>query len=110
MTSASVPGFTQLLRLLGREHAIAALGAGSEPDPNALTEAQGATLRSLLEQQITAVAAELVQEAAASDDVQNAESARGWLTDRIADFRELIGSDLAARLLAAGETAIRDWE
>ena len=103
------PALVQLLRLLGRDQALAALGLDTEPDPDALTDAQREALGALLDAQLEAVAAELAQEAAASDDVTSAGSAHAWLADRVAGYRDLVGDGRARQLLEAAGAAADAW-
>ncbi|MHB8577083.1 MAG: hypothetical protein ACYDCQ_17360 [Dehalococcoidia bacterium] len=106
---ATYPALVQLLRLLGRDQALAALGLETEPDPDALSDTQRERLAGLVEANLDAVVAELVQEAASSDDVFDAARGRSWIADRVAGYRGLITDDLAAAILAAAEGAIESW-
>lgn len=106
---ASYPALVQLIRLLGRPEALRALGLDEEPALEALDDARLARLQALLDQQIENVAAELVSEAAASDDVSGRESARAWLADRLAGFAGLLAPGQAERLGDAAAALTADW-
>jgi hypothetical protein len=105
----SYPALVQLLRMLGRETALEALGLAEEPDPAALANEQLQRLQALVDQKLEVVAAELANEAAASDDVTDRESARVWIRDRIAGFAGLLAPGQPQRLLAAAEALTADW-
>lgn len=103
------PALVQLIRMLGRGPALEALGLAEEPDPEALDEPQRERLQALVEQQLEPLASELVNEAAASDDVTDGAAARAWIGDRIAGFADLLGPGQAERLRGAVAARTADW-
>lgn len=106
---ASYPAFVQLIRLLGRQEALQALALDDEPDPDTLDDAQLARLQALVDQQLENVVAELVSEAAASDDVSGRAGARAWIADRVAGFAGLLAPGQAERLRDAAAALTADW-
>ncbi len=103
------PGLVQLLRMLGRDAALAAIGAPSEPEPGSLTEAQRACLSALIDARLETVALQLVDEAASSDDVGDSASAAEFVADRIAGFNDLMNPVQAARLSGLVAEAVAGW-
>jgi hypothetical protein len=107
---SSYPAFVHLIRLLGREPALAALGATSEPDPARLSAEQRQTLAGLVDGAIDNVAAQLVSEAAASDDVRSVSDARAFIRDRIAGFGDLLDHRQSERVLALADATTMRWD
>ncbi len=103
------PGLVQLLRILGRNTALAAIGAPSEPDPGSLTEAQRASLSALIDGSLETIALRLVDEAVASDDVGDSASAVQFVADRIATFDDLMDPVQAAQLNRLAAEAVAGW-
>lgn len=103
------PGLVQLLRMLGRNDALTAIGTPSEPDPASLTAAQRASLSALIDARLKTIAQRLVDEAAASDDVGDAASAVQFVGDRIAGFDDLMDSVQAAQLNRLVAEAVAGW-
>jgi hypothetical protein len=106
---ATYPALVQLVRMLGRQDALSALGVVEEPDPTALDDAQRDRLRSLVEMRLESVAAELANEAGASDDVTDSAGGRVWIDDRLAAFDDLLEPDQRERLREAAYRFTRDW-
>lgn len=107
---AAYPALVQLARLLGRADALAALGVEREPEPAALSPAQLDRLAALAELRLEQVAAELVEEAAASDDVTSRAAGMAFVRDRIAAFADLLRGDQAERLRGAAARLLDGWE
>jgi len=107
---ASYPALRQLLRILGRAEALAALGCADEPDPATLTPAQREGLALLVDAAGANVASALVAEAAASDDVTGRAAGLGFVRDRLAAFGDLLTPEQAAAVLALAEQRTADWE
>lgn len=107
---AAYPALVQLIRLLGRADVLAALGVDTEPDPAALRDAQRDRLGELVDGRLQSVAAELVDEAAASDDVTNRAAGTVFVADRILAFADLLRGDQAARLQAEAARLLEGWE
>ena len=79
-----------------------------------LLERERATLtpeaaRAAIAENPGALGAALVAEAAASDDVTDAGSARAYLAGRLADLAPLLSDDTAAAVRAAVEAGISAW-
>jgi len=79
-----------------------------------LLERERATLtpeaaRAAIAENPGALGAALVAEAAASDDVTDAGSARAYLAGRLADLAPLLSDDTAAAVRAAFEAGISAW-
>lgn len=107
---AAYPALVQLIRLLGRADALAAIGVEAEPDPATLGEAQVERLAELLDARLESVAAELVEEAAASDDVAGSAAGMAFVDDRIAAFADLLRAEQAERLRAEAARLLESWE
>ncbi len=103
------PGLVQLLRMLGRNAALEAIGAESEPDPDSLTAQQRAILSALIETHLETIAQQLADEAAASDDVGDSASAIQFAGDRIASFSDLMLPVQADRLNRLVADAVAGW-
>lgn len=89
------PRLGGLLRLLG-------LGPASAP-------LDGATLRRLVDERMERVIAGLVEEAAASDDVLDAASARAYLDARLRDLQPYLTAGQIRRIRAAAFGRIEQW-
>ncbi|HZQ36699.1 MAG TPA: hypothetical protein VFD32_12255 [Dehalococcoidia bacterium] len=107
---AAYPALVQLVRLLGRAEALTALGVETEPDPAMVSVEQRARLAELLEARLERVSAQLVDEAAASDDVTNRAAGMAFVDDRIAAFVDLLCGDQPERLRAAAARLLEGWE
>jgi hypothetical protein len=107
---ATYPALVQLLRILGRGDALAALGLQHEPDPADLSDEQRERLAALVDAQIDNVATELVDEAAASDDVADRASALAFVRERLAEFGDLLGPGQADLLLDAAARLVAAWD
>jgi len=106
---ATFPALIQLVRMLGRADALASLGVDTEPDPDELSATQRQRLSDLIDQRLDSVAVELLDEAAASDDVNSRVSALQFVGDRIAGFRDLLNDDQLQRLTSIVESGASDW-
>ncbi len=95
----------QLERLLGRQ-TVAPLGIATG---EAISPAQLAALHNLLAGRTADLAAALLAEAAASDDVTDAASALAYLEDRLAFFAEVMTPDLAVAIRAAFARGAERW-
>ena len=107
---AAYPALIQLLRLLDREQALHALGLAHEPDPEHLSAQQRRTLQDLAGPRLEALAAALVEEAGASDDVTDRATGRAFVADRLAGLADLLTAAQVARLDALVDAATRDWD
>ncbi|HEY7294005.1 MAG TPA: hypothetical protein VH916_03145 [Dehalococcoidia bacterium] len=107
---AAFPALVQLIRLLGRADTLAALGVDAEPDPATLSAAQRERLQALLDAALENVAAELVDEAAVSDDVTAREAGLAFVADRISSFADLLSAEQADRLRAEAARLVEGWE
>lgn len=106
---AVYPALVQLVRMLGRADTLAALGVESEPEPNELSAAQRDRLSVLIDAQLENVASELIDEAAASDDVHDRATALQFIGDRIAGFRDLLTAEQVERLAEGISSGVADW-
>ncbi len=95
--------------MLGRDDALFALGVESEPDPDTLTDEQRERLAELAESRLEGVATELVEEAAASDDVSDGMSALVFIRDRLRTFAGLLTDDQLQRLEALAVDGVAAW-
>ena len=93
----------QLARLVGYDAFAARFGPIDSADP-ALDE-----LRALIDERCDEIAAALVAEAAASDDVIDPESAQTYVDDRLRMFDDVLTKEQAARLLTAFVGKTSDW-
>lgn len=95
----------RLARLVGRDHYVR---AGLAEGAAALDAGQRARLAALVDARLEAIAAALVEEAAASDDVTSFESAMGYATDALAFLDDLLSPPQRAAVLNRfGEAAAR---
>ncbi len=85
----------QLARLAGTDVFAARFGSPdrADPDPQAL--------RALIDERCDEIATALVEEAAASDDVIDPESAQAYVDDRLRTLDDLLTPEQAERLLTA---------
>jgi len=85
----------QIARLVGLDAFVVRFGPPdrADPDPQAL--------RALIDERCEEIAAALVEEAAASDDVIDPESAQAYLDDRLRTLDDLLTPEQAERLLTA---------
>ena len=105
----SYPAFVRLARLLGRSDVLAALELDAELDPAELSEAQRARLQELVDAGLDGVAVQLVDEAAASDDVADRAGALSFVVEQVRGFGDLLAPEQARRLLDLAEAATADW-
>src|SRR4051812_46728426 len=103
------PAFVRLIRLVGREAVMNALSLPTDPDPSGLTEQQRSRLQELVDAEIESVAVQLVQEAAASDDVSSREDALAFVREQVQGFGDLLTADQAAHLERLAADATADW-
>ncbi|HLZ68440.1 MAG TPA: hypothetical protein VKV26_00880 [Dehalococcoidia bacterium] len=107
---AAYPALVQLIRLLGRADALAALGVESEPDPATLSATQRETLAALVDGALENIAAELAGEAASNDDVTDRAAGLAFIDDRIAAFADLLSAEQGARLHDEAARLVEDWQ
>ena len=95
----------QLARLIGLDAFAERFGSPRLVDgmPN------GDALRALVDERLEHVAAHLVEEAAASDDVTESASANGYLEDRLRTLRELISPEQSGRIEAICRERTAEW-
>jgi hypothetical protein len=93
----------QLARLVGSEAFVARFGPpdSAEPDREAL--------HALIDEHCDEIAARLVDEAAASDDVIDPESAQAYVDDRLRTFDDLLTPEQAERLRTAFAGKTSGW-
>ena len=93
----------QLARLLGADSFAERFGAPqtAEPDPEAL--------RALIEERLDHIGRRLVEEAAASDDVVDPDSAGTYLEDRLRTLADLLTPQQADRIRAAFREGTAGW-
>lgn len=106
---AAYPGFVRLVRLLGREHTLAALALDNEIEPDRLMPSQRARLSALVDSAADSLATQLVDEAAANDDVSDRPAATAFVQEEIRIFGDLLSSSQAARILAHAQSLIDGW-
>jgi len=105
----SYPALVQLVRLLGREDALQALGTTAEPQPAALTPAQRQALGALVERELERIATGIAAEAAASDDVMDRQSGLAFVEDRLRSYADLMTADQVIRLREAAARLVAAW-
>lgn len=93
----------QLARLIGLDDFTARFGPPQTAEPG------DGDLRALIDEHIDAVARRLLDEAVASDDVIDRESADAYLEDRLATFGDLLSDAQAERLRAAFREGTKSW-
>ena len=93
----------QFARLVGYEAFAARFGSidGADPDIAALHE--------LIDERCDEIAAALVEEAAASDDVTSPETAQAYVDDRLRTLDDLLTKEQAERLLTAFVGKTSGW-
>ena len=95
----------QLARLIGLDAFADRFGSprlvDGMPDPDALS--------ALVDERLEDVAAHLVEEAAASDDVTDRASANGYLEHRLRTLRELISQDQSTRIEGIFGERTAEW-
>jgi len=91
----------QLARLLGREEFYRRLSLAEGVETPDLDDERLATLRSLVDERLEALARALLAEAVANDDVIDAASARAYLEDRLAFLGDLL-TDVQRQALREG--------
>jgi hypothetical protein len=93
----------QLARLIGIDFFTERFGPPqtAEPDDDAL--------RALIDERLDDVARGLVEEAAASDDVLDVESASAYLNDRLRTLSALLTPEQAERIRAAFVERTKTW-
>ncbi|MGB2695749.1 MAG: hypothetical protein WBD55_11275 [Dehalococcoidia bacterium] len=94
----------QLARLIGIDAFTERFGAPQTAEP------EDDALRSLVGERLESIAARLVEEAAASDDVIDRTSADSYLEDRLATLGELLSSEQVARVRVAFTAATAGWD
>ena len=93
----------QLARLAGHEAFVARFG------PLDASEPEAGALRGLIDERCDEIAASLVAEAAASDDVTSPESARAYVDDRLRTLGDLLTPEQSERLLTAFVAKTSRW-
>lgn len=93
----------QLVRLIGHDVFVNRFG----PIDTAAPEA--GALRALIDERCDEIAAALIGEAAASDDVTDPESARAYVDDRLRTLDDLLTPEQAERLLTAFVGKTSGW-
>ena len=95
----------QLARLIGHDAFTDRFGSprlvDGMPDPDAL--------RALVDERLEQVAAHLVEEAAASDDVTDRASASGYLEHRLLTLRALISQEQSTRIEGIFGERTAEW-
>ncbi len=93
----------QLARLIGIDAFAERFGPPqtAQPEPDAL--------RALIDERLGDVALHLVEEAAASDDVLDPESAEAYLDDRLRTLGASFTPEQAARIRAAFQERTQAW-
>lgn len=93
----------QIARLLGGDAFAERFGPPqtAAPDPDAL--------RALVDERLDGVAAALVAEAAASDDVIDRASANAYLDDRLRTLADVIDDTQANRVRSAFDELTKEW-
>lgn len=93
----------QLARLLGADAFAERFGPPQEAEPDP------AALHALIDERLDDIAHRLLEEAAASDDVIDADSAQTYLEDRLATLGDLLTAEQAARLREAFRAQTKGW-
>lgn len=93
----------QLARLVGYDAFAARFGSLDT------AEAEAGALRELIDERCDEIAAALVAEAAASDDVIDPESAQAYVDDRLRTLDDLLTAEQAERLLTAFVGKTSGW-
>lgn len=98
---------TRLARLGGRDAFIEALGPPEAA--RELSPALRAALARFIDARIERIAAGLVEEAAASDDVLSAADAERFIADRLAEFGDALTAAQARALREAARRRLESW-
>ena len=93
----------QLARLAGVDAFVERFGSPQTAEPDA------ASLAALIDDRLDAIAAALVEEAAASDDVIDITSAQSYLDDRLRSLADLLSTEQAERIRAAFQERTKAW-
>ena len=89
---------------------LAGIGAFTERfGPPASAQPDAAALRALVDERLDAIAAALVEEAAASDDVTGVASGASYLEDRLTTLGDLLSKQQAEALRAAFAERTKEW-
>jgi hypothetical protein len=99
----------QLARLVGRDTFYDVLDMRPGAEPVALDERQREQLRLLIDDRFEGVAAALIAEAMASDDVHDQASAVAYISDRLDFLADLITPMQREALMAACEAGVSEW-
>jgi len=99
----------QMARLTGRAAFYGTMGFQEGDEPAQLDDAQRALLRGLIGSRIDEVAAALVEEAMASDDVIDAGSANVYLRDRLEFLGDLLTDEQQKQIMSAFERRVAAW-
>ena len=101
------PRLVHLARLIGRDAFIEALGP---PERIANTEPRlRQRLSALVDRRIDAIAASLIEEAAASDDVTGADAALVYAQDELASFDDLLTEAQRTAILERFRAGVARW-
>lgn len=98
---------TRLARLGGRDAFVGSVG-----HPEAIRElssAQRGALAAFVDARIERIAAGLVEEAAASDDVLSAADAEAFVADRLAEFGDALTEEQARAVARAARDRLASW-
>lgn len=98
----------QLARILGDE-LYRCLGLSTGELPPELSPGQLAAVHQLVDQRLESVTQALMVEAAACDDVQDADSALLYLEDRLADLGPFLTKEQQERLRESFRHATAPW-
>jgi len=93
----------QLARLAGIDAFTQRFGAPASAQPDATA------LRALVDERLDDIAAALVEEAAASDDVTDAAGAASYLEDRLTTLGDLLSKQQGEALRLAFRQRTKDW-
>jgi hypothetical protein len=100
---------SQLARIIGPEFRERQGVAADEPFPDELTAELQERVRALTSTHAEHIAAELADEASASDDVQDTESAAAYLEDRLRFFGPLLAEETRQRVRERFAGVTRQW-
>ena len=93
----------QIARLAGLEAFTGRLGPPASAEPDA------GDLRSFVDERLESIAAALVEEAAASDDVIDRKSAEAYLEDRLRTLADLLTPEQAEALRTSFQERTAGW-
>ena len=99
----------QIARLLGRVEFSLRLGLGDGDLPASLDASQLARLQMLVDERAEPLSAGLLQEAMASDDVQDAVAAFVFLDDRLRFLGGMLTEEQRERIRRAFRVAVEGW-